>query len=560
MEFGVLFILGLGVFGGILGAWFFQRIRVPQVVGYIVIGVIVGESGFRLVTAEHVEILKPFNLFALGIIGFLVGGELKIEAFRKYARQFMAILLGEGLGAFFLVGLPCTIIVYQVVHDPAIALAAGVVFGAIASATDPASTIDVLWEYRARGVLTTSITAIVALDDALAMLLYGLGTSAAQLLTQGAAEGSGSILAELGHVAYELGGSIVLGVAFAAVLVWLLRWLHEKERTTALAIGLILLLLSIAAAKGFDVILAAMALGFVVTNAAPRRSAALFTTLRGFSVPIYVLFFVLVGARLSLRQMPLWLIAIVVVYVVMRCVGKAFGAYLGARITKAEPVVQRYLGMGLFAQGGVAVGLSIMAGQHLAHIPVTDDMFLGDAIIFAVTTTTLLVQIIGPAAVKIAVQRAGEAGRNVTEEDVIKSLTAADVMFSDITPICEEEPLDQVVRRFSEHDHLVYPVVNKKDQLLGIVSLADLREVLTDQATWSWLVASDVVRPVADHALPETPLIDAIATMRQVQLDQMPVLARGEGLKPVGLLDSTHIRNRVEHEILMRQGNLPAEA
>lgn len=556
MQFGVLFILGLGVFGGILGAWFFQRIRVPQVVGYIVIGVIIGESGLRLVTAEHMETLTPFNLFALGIIGFLVGGELKIETFRKYARQFMAILLGEGLGAFVLVGLPSTLIVYQVVRDPAIALAAGMVFGAIASATDPASTIDVLWEYRARGVLTTSITAIVALDDALAMLLYGLGTSAAQLLTKG----SGSVLQELGNVTFELGGAILLGVAFAAILVWLLRWMHEKERTTALAIGLILLLLSIAAVKGLDVILAAMALGFVVTNAAPRRSASLFTTLRGFSVPIYVLFFVLVGARLSLRHMPGWLVAIVVVYVLMRCTGKALGAYLGARMTRAEPVVRRYLGMGLFAQGGVAVGLSIMAGQHLADIPVTHDLSLGDAIIFAITTTTLAVQLIGPACVKLAVQRAGEAGRNVTEEDVIESLTAADVMFRDIVPIPEQEPLDQVVRRFSEQDHLVYPVVDKDDQLLGIMSLADLREVLTDQASWSWLVASDVVRPVSDHALPETPLKDALATMHQVQLDQMPVLKKGEGLRPVGLLDSTHIRSRVEREILMRQGRLPAGA
>ena len=556
MQFGVLFILGLGVFGGILGAWFFQRIRVPQVVGYIVIGVIIGESGFRLVSAEQMAALTPFNLFALGIIGFLVGGELKIAAFRKYGRQFMAILLGEGLGAFFLVGIPSTLIVYQVVHDPAIALAAGVVFGAIASATDPASTIDVLWEYRARGVLTTSITAIVALDDALAMLLYGLGTSAAQFLTKG----SGSVLHALGKVTLELGGSLLLGLVFAGVLVWLLRWLHEKERATALAIGLILLLLSIAAAKGLDVILAAMALGFVVTNATPRRSAALFTTLRGFSVPIYVLFFVLVGARLSLRQMPGWLVAIVVVYVLMRCAGKALGAYLGARVAKAEPAVRRYLGLGLFAQGGVAVGLSIMAGQHLAGIKVTNDLSLGDAIIFAITTTTLLVQIAGPACVKFAIQRAGEAGRNVTEEDVIESLTAADVMFTDITPIGEEEPLDQVVRRFSEHDHLVYPVVDKQGQLLGIVSLTDLREVLTDQAAWSWLVASDVVRPVTEHALPETPLKEALSTMRQVQVDQMPVLARGDGLKPVGLLDATHIRSRVEREILLRQGCLPAGA
>jgi CBS domain-containing protein len=282
--------------------------------------------------------------------------------------------------------------------------------------------------------------------------------------------------------------------------------------------------------------------------------------MRGFSVSIYALFFVLVGARLSLREMPGWLIAMVAAYVLMRCAGKALGAYLGARATGAEPVVRRYLGLGLFAQGGVAVGLSIMAGQHLSDIPLGDGLTLGDAIIFGITTTTLLVQVIGPACVKLAVQRAGEAGRNVTEEDVIGSLTAADVMFTDIVTIHEEEPLDQVVRRFAEHDHLVYPVVDKDDQLLGMVSLTELREILTDQAAWSWLVASDVVRPVTDHAFPHTPLNEALATMQQVQLDQMPVLDNTRGLHPVGLLDTTHIRSRVEREILLRQGRLPAGA
>ncbi len=275
-HLGVLFILGIGVFGGIIGARLFQRLNIPQVVGYIVIGLIIGESGLQMVRSEDILMLEPLNFFALGVIGFLVGGELKIEAFRKYARQFTAILLGEGLFAFFFVSVPVTFLLQAVLHNLPVALAGGMVFGAIASATDPASTVDVLWENRSRGVLTTSIMAIVALDDALAMMLYGIGTSVAKMLTgMGSSPGHHLLL-----VCGELLGSLVLGAVFAMLLIWLLRWIGDRERSTALAVGLILLLISFAVFGAFDVILAAMTLGFITANAAPKRSRNLFLALR----------------------------------------------------------------------------------------------------------------------------------------------------------------------------------------------------------------------------------------------------------------------------------------
>ena len=163
-----------------MGAWFFQKIRIPQVVGYIAFGILIGKSGLNLLHGEDIEQLRSFTWFALGIIGFLVGGELKFETFRQYGKQFIQILLWEGLAAFFIVALLTFGVIYLVTHSFAASLAAGIVFGAIASATDPASTVEVLWEYRARGVLTTTIIAIVALDDALAMTLYGIGTSCAE--------------------------------------------------------------------------------------------------------------------------------------------------------------------------------------------------------------------------------------------------------------------------------------------------------------------------------------------------------------------------------------------
>ncbi len=146
---GILLILGLSVFLGIIGATVFQKLRIPQVVGYIAIGLLIGESGLKIVSASDVEHLNLFNQFALGIIGFMVGGELQIATFKKYFRQFVTILFGEGLMSCLLVGSAVTGVLYFVI-GPEVenslrwqqAIAGGMIFGAIASATDPASTVS----------------------------------------------------------------------------------------------------------------------------------------------------------------------------------------------------------------------------------------------------------------------------------------------------------------------------------------------------------------------------------------------------------------------------------
>ncbi len=557
IHLGVLFILGIGVFGGILGAWLSQRIRFPQVVGYIVIGLLIGETGFQLVRTSDIEALRPFNMFALGIIGFLVGGELHIDAFKKYARQFTAILIGEGVGAFLIVGALSYAVLYVVSRNPVLSLAGSVVFGAIASATDPASTMDVLWEYRSRGVLTTSLTAIVALDDALAMALYGVGTSLAYVLVSDA---GGTIAGGLLKIVVELGGSLLIGAVFAGVLMLLLRWLYQPEKCLAMSIGLILLLISVTLALDMDVILAAMMLGFILANFAPRRSRQLFEMMRGFSVPIYVLFFVLVGARLSLANMPIWLMVLVVLYVIGRSVGKMAGAWYGAKITHSEDVVRKYLGMGLFAQGGVAVGLSIMASQHLNGIPLTEGFSLGDAIIFAVTATTLVVQLAGPPMVKLAIKLAGESGRNITEEDIIEQWQVKHVMMKDVVKISEDMTVEQIVKLFVAHDYLAYPVVNAEGSIIGMMSLNALKAVMDDQAAWQWLLASDVMEQPMDCISEELRLQEALGRMQQLNIHHIPVVGDKKTMQPIGILDLTHARKKIGDELILRQQPAPQNA
>lgn len=545
---GLLSIIGMCILGGVLGAWVFQKMHVPQVVGYIVIGVLIGQSGLHLVQEADIVALRPFNLFALGLIGFLVGGELHGSIFKKYGKQFTAILLGEGLAAFILVGITSTAIMYFVCHSFVLALAAGVVFGAIASATDPASTIDVLWEYRTAGVLTTAIIAIVALDDALAMTLYALGTSAAQMLTSGTAD----LGAELTSVCIELFGSVALGLVAGFVLNLILRFLPQKDRRLGLALGTILLTIGAAVVFKMDVILATMSIGILLCNIAPRRSKELFEIVRSFASPIYILFFVLVGARLGVGNMPLWIWGLVAAYVVMRSIGKWLGSYWGGRISKAEPVVSKYMGLSLFAQGGVAVGLSIMASQHLQGIDLADGLTLGDAIIFTVTATTLIVQLIGPPCTKIAVRLAKETDRNITEEDVVAELQVSDVMDPNVKPMSEDLPLTAVLAEFTHHDALVYPVVSVEGKVVGVLTFDSLKELIGDSDSWQWLVAGDVMEPLQEKATLLMKLSDVLEDMSRMQVEALPVLRGDETDEAVGVLDTRYARRRIREELIAR--------
>ncbi len=548
----ILLLLGFALFGGALGARFFQRLRIPQVVGYIAIGLLLGESGVKIIPLEAVVNFRQLNYFALGIIGFLVGGELKSSIFKKYGKQFMAILLGEGLAAFFLVGIATGLFVFFIMGNFTVALAAGIVFGAIASATDPASTIDVLWEYRSRGVLTTGLIAIVALDDALAMTLYGLGTTAAGML-MGGSESLGQAMAKIG---IELFGAIGLGIAAGFVLNFILRHLHQPDKTLAVAIGSILLVIATSVIVGMDVILATMAMGVVLINIAPRRSKELFEIVRSFSSPIYVIFFVLVGARLGLANMPVWMWGIVGLYVFFRTAGKMVGTYVGARITGAASSVRKYGGMGLFAQGGVAVGLSIMASQHLGSHMVSEDLSLGDMIIFCVTATTLIVQVVGPPMVKLAIRLAGESGMNITREDLIQSYTVADVMNRNAACLAESDSFAKIMKVISETDSMTYPVVDEQRNLLGIITIQELKGGLGNKGLADLLVAYDLMQPAVDIATEQMPLADAMTRMQEQSLEYLPVLESpvdGQQGKFAGLLEFRHTERLLSKEIIRRQ-------
>ncbi len=544
ISHGILIIFGISIFGGILSAFLAKKMRIPQVIGYIITGIIIGETGFKIINTQDILNLAPFNFFALGIIGFLVGSEIKYSTMKKYGKQFSAILLAEGILAFVLVGVATGIILYFTSKNFSIALAGGIVFGAIASATDPASTISVLQEYRAAGILTTTVIAIVALDDALAMTLYGLGTGVAQML-------SGSDVSSLQiflEVIFDLIGSIAIGIFFGYIINYVLRKSSHHESSAATSFGLLLLCIGIVNQLNLDVILATMATGILIVNKSPKRSREVIEYIKNLSIPIYILFFVLVGARLQLNALPNWIWMIIGVYVIFRSLGKYFGAWFGAKISHSHKIVQNLTGLSLFSQGGVAIGLSIMASHHLNSISVVQGYNLGDVIIFVVTATTFIVQIIGPPCVKIAVILAKETEKNVTTDYLLNKNIVIDNLMINAPTLMESTTLRDVFSVFSKGNFNLIPIINKEKKLLGGITINQLRETLTDQTAWDWLVASDVMEPIDDYINKTATLFKASSMMEQLQTDSIPVIDES-GLFS-GIITKRNIKERIIQEKL----------
>ncbi len=516
---GVLILLGIAVSGGILNALIVKRVSIPQVLGYMISGIILGSSGFKLITPHDIEKLSPVNLFCLAIIGFMVGGEIKFDTMKKYGKQFTAILLGEGLTTFFIVLIAITSILYVVTGNFALSVAGGVVFGAIASATDPASTIAVLWEYRSAGILTTTITAIVALDDALAMTLYGLGSGVAELL----GHGNANIPKEMAHISFELFGSIAMGIVVGLILSSILKRASKPDTATVSSVGLLMFITGIADHYNMDVILAAMSAGITVANRYPYLYERLSSRIKAFSTIIYVLFFVLVGARLRLQSMPWWLWTIVGSYVVGRSLGKLSGAWIGARISKAGPTVERYSGMGILAQGGVAVGLSIMAAQKLGNVQINGELMLGDVIIFGITTTTFIVQLVGPLMTKLAITLSKEIGRDVTEEDIADQLTLADIPTVAQSSVAPGTSVHDVFSQFSKNNLDQLAVIDVEQHLTGCIGIGELRNLMLEGETWHWLIAEDVAAAPKAVLQSDRPLREALHLMDQIDEAGIPV-------------------------------------
>ena len=549
-----ILLIGIAVILGSIGGRIFARFRIPQVVGYVIMGILaifVGGVWFHAISLTDIQRLEPISLFALAIIGFSVGGELRKEVFQKHGRGFIIVLLFEGLTAALFVTILTGLVtcpwsklangsVIRVLAQGNWSLA--LILGAIASATAPAATVDVLWEYKSRGILTTTVLAIVALDDGLALLLYGFASSVGDLLSGN----TGFSLANaLGKPLYDILGSIILGAIVGAAYAIVLRIFYNREIILPLCIGSLLSIIGLSHYLNLDHILAAMSSGAIVVNLAPKKSREAFDQLARFAPPIFVLFFVLVGARLQPKAMAGWMIVLAVAYVVGRTGGKFLGAYFGSKLGGLPSTVQKYLGFCLFSQAGVAIGLAILATHRLPNST-------AQSIILVITATTFLVQIIGPPFVRFAVIRAGEAGKDLTEEDLLAASYVSEIMDSKPPVLKSNSSLEKVLQTAAESDSLFYPVVDEESHVIGIIPFLNIKNLFFMEGLENLVLASDLMTDVPAETVPGARLTEALEKMQEVDMEALPVVSSDKDHQLVGMIEQRKIRQALGREIFRR--------
>jgi Kef-type K+ transport system membrane component KefB/CBS domain-containing protein len=536
----ILFLIGIAIFLGTISGKVFQRFKIPQVVGYIILGLLIGKSFLHVFEGEVVQSLQPLVNFTLGIIGCVIGSELKGSVFKKYGQSIYTILFAEGMFAFLLVTVFVTLITKK--------LYLGLILGAIASATDPASTINVLWEYKAKGPLTRTLTSVVALDDGLALIIYGIVSvfSKAMILEQTFSWWQG-----LGGPVLEIFECLALGAMSAVFVVKFCKHIKEEALVISFILGVICAGVGLSMYLNLDLILSSMAFGATMANMLPKVSEKIFGTIKEMTTSLYILFFVAMGAQLDIHTLlnPT-ILGIVLVYLVARSLGKIFGATLGGVITRAKKEVAKYTGLCLFTQGGVAMGLALSISHNLSQTG-AEGQQVGLLIINVVAATTFVVQLIGPPCVKWAIIKAQEDGKNITEEDLMRTIKVNELMDLSYPIIKENTPLKTILNIFSDSPYTQYPVINNDGKITGIVNIDSIKNSLLLEDSGNLLLGDDMKQPF-HYAIPDhSTLFEAKAYMDEFQLGFIPVVDEKESI--LGCFDRRMYQKFVSTKLLQLQ-------
>jgi Kef-type K+ transport system membrane component KefB len=420
-ELDFLAVIGIVILVAFIVGQGFRRAGIPQVVGFIVTGTLLGPSLLHVIPADLTENLTFVTELALGLIGFEMGEHLRFSELRQLGRSILIIVVLQAAGAFLLVALGVFLITGS---SPA-----AIVFGAIAMATAPAATVDVLTEYRAEGPMTTTLLAVIGIDDALTLLVYSIMAAVAEPMLENGNLGLTDILTGNGNVSlldmievplFEIGGALIVGTLFGYGLTYIMDHIsthNEPERhhhdAMAVSIAVIFIATGLSRSIELSLILTTMIMGVVVINRTPHNGRFIRFTIEQAGPVVYVLFFALVGAGLKIDKLPeMGLLGLA--FIALRIAGKYSGAWLGGYLAGSTPAVRNNLGLALLSQAGVAIGLALASSTRFDELgPEGED--LGDLVVNVVTATTFIVQLAGPILVKTALIRAGECGQCLEE-------------------------------------------------------------------------------------------------------------------------------------------------
>lgn len=394
----ILFFVGLIIIIGFIGGKISNKFKSPAVLGYLLAGLFLGPSVFNIFSLALIDKVGVFNDIALALIAFIIGSELRLTILKQMGGKIITIMFSESIITFILVALG----VYLLSRD----LPSALLFGAIAAASAPAGTAVVLQEYKAKGSLTNALYAVVGLDDGVGVVIYAFSAAIAKLLLTG---NDITFFRIIEGPLIEIFAAIFIGSVIGVISGYAIRKLHRRSDILPVIAGAIFICTGVSKFFNASLILANLTLGIVFANLFLLANRRAYDAIQGISPPIYIIFFVIAGAHLQLKLLPaMGLLGLV--YIICRVAGKFGGSLFGATISKAEPIIKKYLGLGILSQAGLAIGLALLVTREFGNLGITGKN-LAILTINTIAATTIIFEIIGPIGVKIAISKAGEAGK-----------------------------------------------------------------------------------------------------------------------------------------------------
>lgn len=408
-----LLSIAFALLAGLLMSRVVKPLKLPAVTGYLVAGLLVGPfvlgklgvDGIGFTNFDKVGALKPISDVALGFIAFAIGNEFRLKQLKTIGKQATVVAVFQALAATLLVDLG--MLGLHLLMPDKINVADCITLGAIATATAPAATLMVVNQYKAKGPLVDILLPIVALDDAVGLVVFAISFGVAKSLISGAGV---SLISVLVNPLLEVTASLVLGTALGLIYTWLERFFHSRSKRLCVAITFVIFAVSLSMIHldfpdsevqlGFSSLLVCMMMATVFCNICPSSEELMAKTDR-WTAPLFVLFFVISGAELDLSVFSDWVAVLVgVAYIILRSAGKIGGASISSKMTHCSPTIQKWLGITLLPQAGVALGMSLTVSTQLGP----DGAVIRSIILFSV----LIYELVGPMLTKIALTKAGE--------------------------------------------------------------------------------------------------------------------------------------------------------
>ena len=407
----MLITRAFSVLAGLLMSRAAKLVNLPAVTAYLVAGLCIGPfllgrlgiKGIGFSSLEYVDSFSIISQAALGFIAFEIGNEFRLKDLKSMGKS--AITIGILQAVITTIVVDIALILLHFIAPSLISLSSAITLGAIAAATAPAATLMVVKQYKAAGPMTKLLLMVVAIDDAVGLVLFSVSFGVATALETGAISFVGVVVEPL----LELVLSIALGVLGGLSLNWLEKYFHSRSKRMSLAVAFVLLTVGIALLEwniggvhfGFSLLLVCMIEGTVFCNI-NETSEELMDRVDRWTGPLNMLFFVLSGADLNLNVLSNPLVLIVgLIFIAFRSLGKISGAYLSCRLEKTSPTIQKYLGITLLPQAGVALGMALTARN------LSDGEIVRNVVLFAV----LVYELVGPTLTKWSLLRAGEIKR-----------------------------------------------------------------------------------------------------------------------------------------------------